>query len=99
VILGVSLRRITPTAPYWSGESNEDQLMLRGGIGAVLHHATPAAADLPSPYLHLVLTFISPGGSGREIAWSRLTTTGSWRSPSTVADAIFETRAESLAVW
>ena len=37
----------------WSREGNEDQLMLRWGIGAVLSRATPAVADLPARYLDL----------------------------------------------
>lgn len=36
----------------WSDQGNEDQLMLRWGIGAALHHATPPVANLPAPYLH-----------------------------------------------
>src|SRR5258708_39106843 len=36
----------------WSEEGNEDQLMLRWGIGAVLHHATPDVTDLPVQYSH-----------------------------------------------
>ena len=35
----------------WSEDGNEDQLMLRWGIGSVLHHATPRVADLPARYL------------------------------------------------
>lgn len=44
----------------WSEEGNEDQLMLRWGIGAVLHHATPAAADLPDVY-HRFAAWLRPG--------------------------------------
>jgi SIR2-like domain len=36
----------------WSEEGNEDQLMLRWGIGSVLHRATPTVADLPVQYIH-----------------------------------------------
>jgi hypothetical protein len=35
----------------WSPEGNEDQLMLRWGIGAVLNELTPRAESLPSVYL------------------------------------------------
>jgi hypothetical protein len=35
----------------WSDEGNEDQLMLRWGIGAALARATPPVPDLPSHYL------------------------------------------------
>ncbi len=35
----------------WSEDGNEDQLMLRWGVGAVLHHVTPAVADLPVQYV------------------------------------------------
>lgn len=35
----------------WSDEGNEDQLMLRWGVGAAVHHLTPSAGDLPELYL------------------------------------------------
>ena len=35
----------------WSDQGNEDELILRWGIGAALHHATPAPERLPSMYL------------------------------------------------
>lgn len=35
----------------FSDEGNEDQLMLRWGVGAAIHHLTPSASELPHLYL------------------------------------------------
>lgn len=37
----------------WSDEGNEDQLMMRWALGAVIHAATPSVAALPDVYIEL----------------------------------------------